>query len=106
LQRDGHVVHIYTTSLRSKNKIRWSLILHGVKVKSIITEVENQRTLKSHNINSSKYPPAFGFDLHIDDAEGVGVEADQFGFEAIIIKPSDKNWTAKIKQQVRQLSGS
>ena len=32
---------------------------------------ENQKTLKNLNIYASKYPPAFKFDVHIDDLKGV-----------------------------------
>ncbi|WP_064966353.1 hypothetical protein [Tenacibaculum ovolyticum] len=98
LQNKGHKIHIYTTSFRSKRKIRRTLKYYGIKASRIVNEKENRKVLKSLNINSSKYPPAFNFDLHIDDLRGVGIESEKFNFRAIIIKPNDKNWIDKIKE--------
>ncbi len=71
LQSQGDEVHIYTTSLRSKPYIRRMFRYYGIKIGKIITQKENEHTLQSLKINASKYPKAFGFDLHIDDAQGV-----------------------------------
>ena len=100
LQKEGHVIHIYTTSFRSKIKIRWMLFYYGIKVGRIINQQQNQKTLKSRNINSSKFPPLFGFELHIDDLKGVEREGQKLNFKTIIIEPSDKSWIEKIKKEV------
>ncbi|WP_074410067.1 hypothetical protein [Aquimarina megaterium] len=101
LQKQGHKIHIYTTSFRTKRKIRLTLKYYGIKVNRIVNQTENQNVLKSQNINSSKFPPAFGFDLHIDDLKGVGIESERFNFKVIIVKPSDKNWIEKIKNEIK-----
>ncbi|SNR14716.1 hypothetical protein [Tenacibaculum jejuense] len=103
LQNEGHEIHIYTTSFRSKRKIRRTLKYYGIKVSRIVNEKENQKTLKFRNINSSKFPPAFDFDLHIDDLKGVGIESERFNFKAIIIEPTDKNWIHKIKSGIKNI---
>lgn len=103
LQNQGHKIHIYTTSFRTKRKIRLTLRYYGIKVNRIINEKENRRVLKSQNINSSKYPPAFDFDLHIDDLKGVGIESERLNFKAIIVEPTDKNWTDKIKNGIIEI---
>ncbi len=105
LQNQGHKIHIYTTSFRTKRKIRLTLKYYGIKVNRIINEKENRRVLKSQNINSSKYPPAFDFDLHIDDLKGVGLESERFNFKAIIVEPTDKNWTDIIKNGIIEIEG-
>ena len=102
LQNQGHKIHIYTTSFRSKRQIRLTLKYYGINVNRIVTEKENRRTLKSQNINSSKFPPAFDFDIHIDDLKGVGIESKRFKFNAIIIDPKDENWTEKIIETINQ----
>ena len=102
LQNQGHKVHIYTTSYRTKTKIRLTLKYYGIKVSRIVNEKENRKVLKSRNINSSKFPPAFDFDLHIDDLKGVGIESERFNFKAIIVEPTDKNWIEKIKSGIQQ----
>ena len=106
LQRQGHKVHIYTTSFWTKGKIRRTLKYYGIKVNRIVTQTENQKVLKSRNINSSKYPPAFDFDLHIDDLKGVGIESERFDFKVIIVDPTDKNWIGKINSDIKQLTNT
>ncbi|SNZ00361.1 hypothetical protein [Flagellimonas pacifica] len=101
LQNQGNRIHIYTTSFRTKSKIRRTLKYYGIKVDRIVNQTENQRELKARNINSSKFPPAFGFDIHIDDSKGVGIESERHNFKAIIIEPSDENWTEKIKRGIQ-----
>ncbi|WP_299314832.1 HAD family hydrolase [uncultured Aquimarina sp.] len=104
LQSQGHNIHIYTTSFRTKRKIRWTLKYYGIKVNRIVNQVENRKILKSRNINSSKYPPAFDFDLHIDDLKGVGIESEKFNFKVIIIQPTNKKWVEKIKYGITNLN--
>jgi len=106
LQNQGFEIHIYTTSFRTKRKIRRTLKYYGIRVNRIINEKENRKILKSKNINSSKYPPAFGFDLHIDDLKGVGIESKRLNFNAIIISPSDKNWSENIKNGIKTLGNN
>ena len=96
LQSQGNEVHIYTTSLRSKSHIRRMFRYYGIKIGKIITQKENEHTLQSLKISASKYPKAFGFDLHIDDAQGVQSEAEQYDFKVIIISPNDTSWIEKI----------
>ncbi len=103
LQSQGHNIHIYTTSFRSKGKIRRVLKYYGIRVNHIVNQVENQRVLRSQNMNASKYPPAFGFDVHIDDLKGVGIESERYNFKAIIIEPSDENWVENIKNNIQRI---
>jgi hypothetical protein len=51
----------------------------------------------------SKHPGLFGIDLHIDDSEGVAVEAKGFGFRAVVISPEDMHWGTSILDAVRAL---
>ncbi|GAA3642287.1 HAD family hydrolase [Flavivirga jejuensis] len=103
LQNQGHKIHIYTTSFRTKRKIRRTLKYYGIKVNRIVNQTENHRVLKSRDINSSKFPPAFDFDLHIDDLKGVGIESKRFNFKAIIVEPTDKKWIEKIKNGIKNV---
>lgn len=103
LQNQGHKIHIYTTSFRTKRKIRLTLKYYGIKVSRIVTEKENRKALKSLNISASKFPPAFDFDIHIDDLKGVGIESERLNFHAIIVEPTDKNWVDKIKKGIKTI---
>lgn len=103
LQNQGHNIHIYTTSFRTRVKIRLTLKYYGINVERIVNQTENERVLKARNINSSKYPTAFEFDLHIDDSKGVGIEAERYNFNAIIVDPTDTKWTDKIKKEIKNI---
>lgn len=103
LQNQGHKIHIYTTSFRSKIKIRLTLKYYGIRVNRIVNEKENRKVLKSLNINSSKFPPAFNFDLHIDDLKGVEIESEKLNFKAIIVDATDKSWIEKIKKGIKNV---
>ena len=102
LQNQGNKIHVYTTSFRAKGKIRRTLKYYGIKVDRIVNQTDNVRELKSRNLNSSKFPPAFGFDIHVDDSKGVGIESEKFNFKVIIIEPTDKNWIERIKSEINR----
>lgn len=106
LQKQGHSVHIYTTSYRKKTKIRRTLKYYGIRVNRIVNQPENEKVLKSLKINSSKYPPAFDFDIHIDDLKGVEIESEKFNFKAIIIEPTDNNWIKTIEDEINNFSST
>jgi hypothetical protein len=44
----------------------------------------------------SKYPPAFGIDLHVDDSEGVAEEGRRHHFGVVVVSPQDPEWTATV----------
>lgn len=102
LQAQGHVVHIYTTSYRSSLHIRKTLAYYGIFVNKIVTEKENRKKLQQLQINASKYLPAFGFELHIDDLEGVGKEGAHYGYKVLIIKPEDKEWVSTVLTELEK----
>lgn len=92
MKNKGCTIHIYTTSYRPLWKIRLMFLYYGIRVNRIVNEKENQLILRKQNIYASKYPPAFKFDVHIDDLIGVGMEGEKYDFNAIIINPSDLDW--------------
>ncbi|MEM1136562.1 MAG: HAD family hydrolase [Bacteroidota bacterium] len=96
LQASGNTVGIYTTSYRSTTKIRFQFWTYGISVDFVINETLNRKTLSKTNVHTSKYPPAFHIDLHIDDSEGVAREGHLHNFTTIIIKRQDSTWQEKI----------
>jgi hypothetical protein len=44
----------------------------------------------------SKYPPAFGIDLHVDDSEGVAEEGRRHRFAVVVVSPRDPDWAARV----------
>ena len=103
LRKNGHKIFIYTTSFRSERRIRLTFLLQGLKIDRIINQNEHDRICRRNNIRYSKYPPAFGIDVHVDDLPGVGIEAQRSGYEAIIIDPNDPQWTIKILTRLSYL---
>lgn len=104
LQNEGHHIHIYTTSYRTKFKIRMTFWFYGIKIKKIVNQIENNKKLKQLGISSSKYPKAFNFDVHIDDSEGVKIESEKFNFEVIIIHTNDNHWFKTIENKIQFLN--
>ena len=76
LRSRGHRIWIYTTSCRSEKYISRLFHAHGLNLDGIVN-------LDRHNLKTppcSKYPPAFGIDLLIDDSPGVEREGRTHGF--------------------------
>ncbi len=103
LRARGHCIYIYTTSLRSPFRIRLLFWAHGLSVDKVFNKTLHDQRIWDLPVTASKYPPMFGIDLHIDDSEGVGIEAEKFGFRTLIIKEQDRHWTATILEAVSEI---
>jgi hypothetical protein len=44
----------------------------------------------------SKYPPAFGIDLHVDDSAGVWEEGQRHHFSVVVVSPEDPDWASQV----------
>ncbi len=104
-QQQGEEVWIYTTSYRSVVYIRFLFLLHGIQLKGVVNQAIHDRHLKklSRAPRCSKYPPAFGIDLLIDDQEGVLLEARRHDFKVVWVKPQYKDWTEQVKAEYWKL---
>lgn len=102
LEDRGHEVWIYTTSYRSIFNLRKTFQSYGLKPKRYINETINRKFLNSKNCKASKNPKLFGIDLHIDDSDGVAKEAQQYGFNTLIIAPTEVNWVTNIIEKVEK----
>ena len=104
LRREGCSVWIYTSSGRTPLDVRLWLFLYGIRIDGVVNEARHRREVAGRGFLRlpSKYPPAFGIDLHVDDSEGVRMEGDEHGFRVVIVSPGDENWTEKILNAVRQ----
>lgn len=80
LKENGNNVGVYTTSFRTRFKIKFQFLTYGIKLDFIINEKRNKSAQKRAGITSSKYPPAFDIDLHIDDSKGVEIEGEKLNF--------------------------
>jgi len=104
LRRRGCSIWIYTSSGRTPFEIRFWLFLHGIRVDGVVNEERHRRELAGRTFSRlpSKYPPAFGIDLHVDDSEGVRMEGDEHGFRVVVVSPDDEHWTQRVLDAVGQ----
>ena len=62
--------------------------------------------MNRHNLKTppcSKYPPAFGIDLLIDDSPGVEQEGRTHGFSVITVSPDNPDWAEKLLDEIDHL---
>lgn len=104
-QAQGDEIWVYTTSFRHTLYIRVLFGLHGIYVKGVINQAVHNQRIKQRTEwpRCSKYPPAFGIDLLIDDQEGVKMEAERYGFRMIWVKPQEAKWVEQIKVEYQQM---
>ena len=100
LEKQGHEIWIYTTSYRSKWKLKLTFAKYGLYPKGFINQQVNERVLREHNCYSSKNPRLFNIDLHIDDLPGVKLEAHKYHFKAFIVSPDNECWTQDVLNEV------
>lgn len=99
----GHDVWVYTKSLRSSFAVRLLFLAYGVRIGGCINAHYHQRVVRRSArpwARSSKYPPAFGIDVLIDDLEGVEMEGGTHGFRVIIVRPDDSSWTQTVRRKL------
>ena len=107
LVREGWEICIYTTSHRSPAYLRWLLRFHGIRVRTVVNQYGHKRMLAQHGLRArpSKFPRAFGIDLHVDDSEGVAEEGRVFGFQVVVVSPDDRRWTERVIEAARRMRG-
>ena len=67
LHRGGHEIWLYTTSYRSPARLRAWFAAFGVRLTGVINQARHDAVVS--RALPSKYPPAFGIDLLVDDAQ-------------------------------------
>jgi hypothetical protein len=103
LQAAGHELWIYTTSYRQPRYMRGWFRSFGVALTDVINQDRHDLVVKKSQFpgyTPSKYPPAFGIDLHVDDSEGVAMEGRQHGFHVVVVSPTDVDWAVKVLEAV------
>jgi len=100
LQQSGDDIWIYTSSNRDVFYLRLLFRRQGIFLGGIVNFTIHQKTVK---IRSSKYPPAFGIDLLIDDSRGIEIEARKYHFNMIRVLPEDEEWHLKVMEKVEEL---
>ena len=91
-------IWIYTTSYRSPRYLRGWFRSFGIPLAGVVNQDRHERVIGRRG--PSKYPPAFGIDLHVDDSEGVGLEGERHGFAVVVISPDDPDWVGRVLEAV------
>lgn len=104
LRRQGCSIWVYTSSGRTPSYIRRWLLLYGIQVDGIVNSERHSEALNLHGFanSPSKFPPAFGIDLHVDDSEGVKIEGHEHGFRVVVVRPDDENWAQRVIDAVAE----
>ena len=92
LQRQGHELWLYTTSFRNPLRLRLWFWAVGIHLNGVINQRIHDDALRHQSIRSSKYPPAFGIDVLVDDSEGVRLEGERHGFAVLVLQPEEPAW--------------
>jgi hypothetical protein len=100
LRSRGHGIYIYTTSFRPTLKAKLTFLSYGIPVDKVINQQCHDRELKENRTRCSKFPPAFGIDIHVDDSQGLKIEGAKFNFRTIILDEKDPAWADKILRTV------
>lgn len=96
LKRRKHKIYIYTTSHRSVSRIMWTFYSYGVSIDYVINQQKHHKNMLKKKFSSSKFPPMFNIDIHVDDSIGVEVEGNKYDFKTIIISETDEDWIQTI----------
>jgi hypothetical protein len=99
LRGSGHEIWLYTTSYRSPARLRAWFAAFGVRLTGVINQTRHDAVVP--RAPSSKYPPAFGIDLLVDDSEGVALEGRRHGFTVLRIVEHDAAWCSHVVLAVR-----
>lgn len=93
-------IWIYTSSCRSSPYLKTWFASFGIPIAGVVNLERHQQIIGLRG--PSKFPPAFGIDLHIDDSPGVAMEGESHRFAVLVVSPNDPNWTEKVLTEVNR----
>jgi hypothetical protein len=105
LRRRGVRLWVYTTSLRPPLSVWLQFFAHGVRLSGVVNQDRHFARMRSWPgdptaRDSSKYPPAWGIDLLIDNSEGVVLEGRRWGFRVLHVRPDDAAWVDLVRAAI------
>jgi hypothetical protein len=105
LRRHGCDIWVYTTSFRDPFYVRSLFWSYGVWASGIINQDVHDRWARRQRppFYGSKFPPAWGIDLLIDNSEGVVIEGRQYHFRVLHVRPDDATWTQKVVTEINHV---
>lgn len=108
LQRQGASVGIYTASRRNALRVWLRFALSGVFLRRVVNDKAHQKQVKRGMIPAGliKYPPAFGFDLLIENEPHIAHDGERHGFRVVLLAPNEPHWQACVLAQLLSTSCS
>ncbi len=103
LLAEGHEVWVYTTSMRSPLYLKLWFRAFGVRLSGVVNGQRHAEWERGGTrLRCSKYPPAFGIDLLIDDSAGVEREGREHGFAVHRVDAADASWVEGVRRAVAE----
>lgn len=93
-------IWLYTSSCRCPRYLKAWFASMGIPIEGVVNLERHHQTVGLRG--PSKFPPAFGIDLHIDDSLGVAMEGASHQFAVLVVKPDDADWAEKVLTEVDQ----
>jgi hypothetical protein len=81
-----------------------SLLIRGwfrsfrIPISGVVNQDRHERVVGRRG--PSKYPPAFGVNLHVDDSAGVAEEGRRHGFDVVVVAPEDPDRAARVIEAI------
>ncbi len=104
LAQRGCAIWVYTTSRRSPQYLRGWFRCMGIRLEGVVNLCRHEEVMGYRG--PSKYPPAFGIGLHVDDSPGVAMEGQAHGFNVLVVSPHDERWTERVLAEVDAIAGT
>lgn len=101
LAQRGCRIWLYTTSGRPTRYLRGWFRHFGVPLAGVVNQARHVEAVGHRG--PSKYPPAFGIGLHVDDSLGVALEGLAHGFHVVVVAPHEESWSERVLQAVDEL---
>jgi hypothetical protein len=76
----------------------------GIRLEGVVTLCHHETVVGWRG--PSKFPPAFGIGLHVDDSPGVALEGQEHGFKVVVVRVDDPHWTRRVEYAVDELLGA
>ena len=91
-------IWIYTSSGRCPRYLKSWFTSFGIPIEGVVNLDRHERTVGLRG--PSKFPPAFGIDLHVDDSSGVALEGADHRFAVLVVSPEDSGWVERVLNDV------
>ena len=98
LMRRGCKIWVYTSSSRSPRRLQSWFAGFGIPLEGVVNLDRHERAVGLRG--PSKFPPAFGIDLHVDDSSGVALEGADHQFAVLVVSPEDSEWVERVLHDV------